>query len=181
MCGICGIVATPSLLFPRPLTSAWRRCSNRSRTVVRTRSASVRRVRVLGATRLAIRGLADGAQPMVDPDTRIVVVCNGESIITAKTGPLAGGTGTQSAQPDRRGGDSRPLISNSARSSLGKLVGAFAVAVWDPRFRRLTLARDRAGERPIFFAVNGGENHFRHRACALVAHGRLPSASIKTP
>ncbi|HKJ95166.1 MAG TPA: asparagine synthetase B, partial [Gammaproteobacteria bacterium] len=33
---------------------------------------------VLGATRLAIRGLADGIQPLVDADSGVVVVCNGE-------------------------------------------------------------------------------------------------------
>jgi glutamine amidotransferase-like protein len=33
---------------------------------------------VLEATRLAMRGLADGRQPMVDAESGVVVVCNGE-------------------------------------------------------------------------------------------------------
>ena len=33
---------------------------------------------VFGATRLAIRGLEDGRQPMLDPDSGVLVVCNGE-------------------------------------------------------------------------------------------------------
>src|SRR5262249_13577144 len=32
-----------------------------------------------------------------------------------------------------------------------QLAGAFAIAIWDPRESRLVLARDRAGERPLFY------------------------------
>ena len=38
---------------------------------------------------------------------------------------------------------------------VSKLTGAFAIAVWDPRKRRLMLARDRAGERPLVFHPDG--------------------------
>jgi asparagine synthase (glutamine-hydrolysing) len=57
---------------------------------------------------------------------------------------------------------------------VSKLIGAFAIAVWDPRSRRLTLARDRAGERPLFYAMNGNEIIFATEIAALVAHRRLP-------
>ena len=46
--------------------------------------------------------------------------------------------------------------------------------MWDPRNRRLTLARDRAGERPLFYARNGSEIIFATEIAALVAHSRLP-------
>ncbi|MDB6111135.1 MAG: asparagine synthetase, glutamine-hydrolyzing, partial [Pedosphaera sp.] len=55
-----------------------------------------------------------------------------------------------------------------------KLIGAFAVAVWDPRNRRLTLARDRAGERPLFFAASAAGIIFATELAALVAHNRIP-------
>ncbi len=57
---------------------------------------------------------------------------------------------------------------------VGRLIGAFALAVWDARNRRLILARDRAGERPLFYARNGGEVIFATEIAALAAHNRLP-------
>src|SRR6478736_6107256 len=54
-----------------------------------------------------------------------------------------------------------------------RLVGAFAIAVWDPRNRRLTLVRDRAGERPLFYANNGNEIIFATEIAALVGHNGL--------
>src|SRR5262249_46289831 len=54
-----------------------------------------------------------------------------------------------------------------------RLVGAFAIAVWDSRNRRLTLVRDRAGERPLFYANNRNEIIFATEIAALVAHNRL--------
>ena len=49
-----------------------------------------------------------------------------------------------------------------------RLVGAFAIAVWDPRTSRLTLVRDRAGERPLFYARNQNEIIFATEIAALV-------------
>jgi asparagine synthase (glutamine-hydrolysing) len=54
-----------------------------------------------------------------------------------------------------------------------RLVGAFAIAVWDPRYSRLTLVRDRAGERPLFYTRNQNEIIFATEIAALIGHGRL--------
>jgi asparagine synthase (glutamine-hydrolysing) len=54
-----------------------------------------------------------------------------------------------------------------------RLVGAFAIAVWDPRYSRLTLVRDRAGERPLFYTRNQKEIIFATEIAALVGHGCL--------
>src|SRR5262249_25541154 len=54
-----------------------------------------------------------------------------------------------------------------------RLIGAFAIAVWDPRKRRLTLVRDRAGEHPLFYARSQNEIMFATEIAALVSHGRL--------
>jgi asparagine synthase (glutamine-hydrolysing) len=53
-----------------------------------------------------------------------------------------------------------------------RLVGAFAIAVWDPRYSRLTLVRDRAGERPLFYIRNQKEIIFATEIAALIGHGR---------
>jgi asparagine synthase (glutamine-hydrolysing) len=55
-----------------------------------------------------------------------------------------------------------------------KLIGAFAIAVWDPRERRLILVRDRAGERPLFFTQTKDSVIFATEIASIVSAGRLP-------
>ena len=105
---------------------------------------------VLGATRLAIRGLADGRQPLVDGTSGVVAVCNGEidnyrelkAWLAERGRPVAQATDV-AVIPGLylELGDRFPEV----------LVGAFAIGLWDPRRRRLVLVRDRAGEKPLFF------------------------------
>jgi asparagine synthase (glutamine-hydrolysing) len=107
---------------------------------------------VLGATRLAIRGLADGRQPLVDGTSGVVAVCNGEidnhrelkAWLAERGRPVAQATDV-AVIPGLylELGDRFPEV----------LVGAFAIGLWDPRRRRLVLVRDRAGEKPLFFRV----------------------------
>jgi asparagine synthase (glutamine-hydrolysing) len=67
-----------------------------------------------------------------------------------------------------------PLYLEDGEAFAKRLVGAFAIAVWDPRNRRLALLRDRAGERPLFYARNQDEIIFATEIAALVTHDRLP-------
>jgi asparagine synthase (glutamine-hydrolysing) len=55
-----------------------------------------------------------------------------------------------------------------------KLIGAFAIAVWDPRECRLTLIRDRVGERPLFFTQTTDNVIFATEIASLVSEGKLP-------
>jgi asparagine synthase (glutamine-hydrolysing) len=128
---------------------------------------------VLGATRLAIRGGGDGRQPMVDMASGVVAVCNGE---------------IDNHQELRRWLAERGRPVNQATDvavipgmylELGapfaeKLVGAFAIAVWDPRKHRLILIRDRAGERPLFFAQTTDNVVFATEIASIVSEHRLP-------
>jgi asparagine synthase (glutamine-hydrolysing) len=128
---------------------------------------------VLGVTRLAIRGLAERlSQPMADPKSGVIAVCNGEIDNYRELGRWL-------AERDR------PVLYETDTAvipglylELGeafadRLVGAFAIAVWDPRYNRLTLVRDRAGERPLFYTRNQNEIIFATEIAALIAHGRL--------
>jgi len=123
---------------------------------------------VLGATRLAIRGLAGGQQPLVDAATGVVAVCNGEIDNHAELRAFLRERGRAVAQ------QTDIAVIPGLYLELGerfveRLVGAFAIAVWDPRSSRLLLARDRAGERPLFYAVGEREARFATEIAALAA------------
>lgn len=132
-----------------------------------------------GATRLAIRGLDDGAQPFVDEASGVIVVCNGEidnhkelrDWLEQRGRPVAHATDV-AVIPH--------LYLELGERFVDRLVGAFAVAIWDPRRGRLLLARDRAGERPLFFSRRQGSLVFASEVAALAGSGLLdvqPDAS----
>ena len=174
MCGICGTVAVSgqadtegASLRVRAMLQA---LSHRGPDAV---GHVVSESAVLGVTRLATRGLQDPNQPMVDPASGIVAVCNGEIDNHQELrGWLA-----ERGRPVRDATDVAVipgLYLELGEEYVTRLIGAFAIAVWDPRTRRLTLARDRAGERPLFYAVNGDEVIFATELAALVSRSRLP-------
>lgn len=128
---------------------------------------------VLGATRLAIRGLDDPLnQPIADPESGVIAVCNGEidnhhelrRWLANRSRPVQQKTDI-AVIPG--------LYLELGEAFAARLVGAFAIAVWDSRNRRLTLVRDRAGERPLFYARNRNEIIFATEIAALVGDRRL--------
>lgn len=174
MCGICGKVGFPSLAnqratldLVRDMLEALRHRGPDALGELATPSA------VLGATRLAIRGVHDGRQPMVDAASGVVVVCNGEidnhrelrTWLAERGRPV-----TQATDVAVIPG----LYAELGEAFASRLIGAFAVAVWDPRAGRLVLARDRAGERPLFFRRTANEVVFATEIAALVSRERAP-------
>jgi len=174
MCGICGIV---SLAGERPPESVRLRVeamlqalSHRGPDALSLHESAGA---VLGATRLAIRGGDDGRQPMVDAATGVVAVCNGEidnhhdlrQWLAERGRPV-----TQATDVAVIPG----MYLELGEAFAEKLTGAFAIAVWDPRTRRLLLARDRAGERPLFFTQADGQVIFATGIASLVSGGELP-------
>jgi len=128
---------------------------------------------VLGATRLAIRGVHSGKQPIVDRDSGVMIVCNGE---------IDNHHDLRRWLEDR--GRKIELATDIAvipglylelgDAFVERLAGVFAVAVWDPRQQRILLARDRAGERPLFFALRDGVVRFATEIAALASDPALP-------
>jgi asparagine synthase (glutamine-hydrolysing) len=104
----------------------------------------------LGATRLAIRGLGSGHQPLVDRESGVVAVCNGEIDNHAE---LVAWLATRGRTVELATDIAviPGLYLELGDAFVERLEGAFAIALWDPRTSRLVLARDRAGERPLFF------------------------------
>ena len=171
MCGICGNVGFSSLTS---LEAAHLRVKAMLRSLSHRGPDATSQVdtdlAVFGATRLAIRGLTDQLnQPMVDAASGVIAVCNGDidnhrelrRWLAERSRPVQQETDV-AVIPG--------LYLELGEAFAKRLVGAFAIAVWDPRNRRLTLVRDRAGERPLFYTRNRNEIIFATEIAALVDH-----------
>lgn len=125
----------------------------------------------LGHRRLAIIDLSDaGAQPMVSADGRYVVTYNGEIYnFEALAKELE-----QTGHRFRGRSDTEVLVEACAawgvERTVGKLIGMFAFALWDRQERRLVLARDRLGIKPLYWGRFGGLFLFGSELKALRAH-----------
>lgn len=112
----------------------------------------------LGHLRLAIVDLSPaGAQPMVSASGRYQLTYNGEIYNHAKLRAEIDATGKA---PAWRGlSDTETLIAGielwGFEATLAKLHGMFAIALWDRDARTLTLARDRLGEKPLYYGWQG--------------------------
>jgi asparagine synthase (glutamine-hydrolysing) len=112
----------------------------------------------LGHRRLAIVELSElGAQPMHSACGRYVLVFNGEIYNHLELRRALGAAGMGF---DWRGGsDTETLLAGfvawGVAATLQRAVGMFAIALWDRRDRRLTLARDRFGEKPLYYGWAG--------------------------
>lgn len=106
----------------------------------------------LGHARLAIVDLSEqGRQPMASRSGRYMVVFNGEIYNHAELrGALEGGFAW------RGHSDTETLLEAIERwglvQALQRAVGMFAIALWDRQDGSLTLARDRMGEKPLYYA-----------------------------
>jgi asparagine synthase (glutamine-hydrolysing) len=124
----------------------------------------------LGHLRLAILDFAGGVQPMWNEDETVCVVYNGEIYNHAEL---------------RRGLEARGHVFRSDHSDTevlvhgyeewgqdlpAKLNGMFAFAIFDRLERRLFLARDRFGEKPLYYAEQNGMFAFASELSAIAQH-----------
>jgi asparagine synthase (glutamine-hydrolysing) len=126
----------------------------------------------LGHRRLSIIDLTDAArQPMATLDGRFVITYNGEiyNFKELKAELSARGRIFHSS------GDSEVLLNAFAEwgvSALLRFNGMFAFGIWDSKFRRLTVARDRFGVKPVYYTEIDGAFLF---ASEIKAFLRFPN------
>ena len=127
----------------------------------------------LGHRRLSILDLsAAGHQPMVSASGRYVMIFNGEIYDHLE---LRREIEQAAAAPPWRGhSDTEILLAGfeawGIEATLRKAAGMFAFALWDRQQRTLTLARDRMGEKPLYYGWQGGILLFGSELKALRAH-----------
>lgn len=127
---------------------------------------------VIGTERLRIIDLHERAdQPFASPNGEVWLECNGE-IYNApsiraryRDFPFRSRSDVESILP---------LYLEHGIDAVEQLDGMFAIAIWDNRDRTLTLARDRAGEKPLFYARVGDEVVFASELQCLLRYPALP-------
>jgi len=115
----------------------------------------------LGHTRLKVIDLSEnGAQPMHSACNRYVLVFNGEIY---NHHAIRAELEDHGLAPNWRGhSDTEILLAGfvawGVTATLQRAVGMFSLALWDKKERRLTLGRDRFGEKPLYYGWLGKGN-----------------------
>lgn len=127
----------------------------------------------LGMRRLSIIGVANGHQPIFNEDRTVALVFNGEiyNYRELKADLLQRG--------HRFGTDSDAEVAVHLFEELGtgfvrRLRGMFALALYDQASDVLLLARDRTGQKPLYYATHEGRFVFGSEIKALHASGYVP-------
>ena len=128
---------------------------------------------VLGHRRLSIVDLsAAGHQPMLSATGRYVIAYNGEVYNHVQLREMLQAEGY--AEQWRGHSDTETLLACIEAwgivRTLQAAVGMFAFALWDQQARQLTLARDRMGEKPLYWGWQGDVLLFGSELKALKAH-----------
>jgi asparagine synthase (glutamine-hydrolysing) len=166
MCGIFGAVTRTGEALRHPDAIARMATALRHRGPDGERIVGHERARI-GARRLAIMDLTTGDQPFQSPDANIWMVCNGEIYNAAALRREASTWG----YPFRSRGDIEnivPFYERYGPDAVMRLDGMFGLAIWDDARQRLVLARDRAGEKPLFWVDTGSELRFASEIQALL-------------
>lgn len=185
MCGICGYLrpgCDPDTISLRDMTDAIRRRGPDTGKLWHEAASGI----ALGHRRLSIQDLSDaGVQPMPSACGRYICVFNGEIYNHYALRAELEGTGRA---PGWRGhSDTETLLAAISEWGLDEALrrarGMFALALWDRDARRLLLARDRIGEKPLYYARIDGGWAFGSELKALLPapgfHARLSGEAVR--
>ena len=127
----------------------------------------------LGQCRLSIIDLEGGRQPVFNENRSVAVILNGEIFNYLELRDMLEARGHRFYTKS----DTEVLVhcyEEFGLDFLGVLNGQFALALWDEKERRLVLARDRLGIRPLFYApLRGGGLVFASEVKALLSHPQV--------
>jgi asparagine synthase (glutamine-hydrolysing) len=169
MCGICGELRFDRRPAPGELDGMRERLAHRGPDSFGSYSSPAGRC-ALAFRRLRIIDLtADAGQPMANEDGSVQVVFNGEiyNFQELRERLVARGHHFRSKS------DTEAIVhlyEDKGADSIADLDGMFAIAIWDERTRCLTLARDRAGKKPLFYYQSDRLLAFASEMKSFLAH-----------
>jgi asparagine synthase (glutamine-hydrolysing) len=171
VCGITGQVRTDGRPVERETIDAM--CAAQEHRGPDSRGIHLDSKAGLGIQRLRVIDLETGDQPIYNEDRTVAVVLNGEIYNYREL----------RRDLQRRGHDLRThgdtevivhLYEEFGADCVERLEGMFAFALWDTRRRRLLLARDRLGKKPLLYAERAGALSFASELTALLADRDVP-------
>ena len=127
----------------------------------------------LGMRRLSIIDLAGGQQPIWNEDNTCCIVYNGELYNFLDLRPELEGRG----HVFRTQSDTEVILhayEEWGPECLGRCNGMFALAIWDERRRVLFLARDRIGEKPLYYYQDRDRFIFASEIKAILSDQSVP-------
>jgi asparagine synthase (glutamine-hydrolysing) len=170
VCGIAGILSSTGSVEPRLVERMCRTMEHRGPD---SQGLFVDQGVGLGVQRLAIIDLESGDQPIYNEDGSVVVILNGEIYnFRELREELIRAGHSFSTQADTE--VIVHLYEELGDACVDRLRGMFAFALWDRAARRLLLARDRVGKKPLFYSHRGGRLWFASTPRALLASGEIP-------
>lgn len=170
MCGIAGYTQCFRPLPPGVIDSGLRGLVHRgpdNQSAFSTRNVSI------GATRLRVVDLDGGDQPLHSPDDDCTIVFNGEIY----------NHGALRKQLESLGHSFQTRCDTEVvlhaylqwgNDCFHRLRGMFAAALWTESKRRLVLARDRMGIKPLYYRIHDGEIFFGSEMKCIFAHPDVP-------
>ena len=170
MCGIAGFTHVVKRLPERVLNSALRSIVHRGpdhQGCFESEQIS------LGATRLRILDLIGGDQPLKSPDGDVILVFNGEIFNHQQLRTEL----QQSGLRFHTRCDTEVVLNAFLRwgdACFERLRGMFSIALWIQSQRRLVLARDRMGIKPLYYSLHEGEILFGSELKCIFAHPDVP-------
>ncbi len=178
MCGIAGIISPdPETRIGAALLAIEHRGRDDEGVFVSEAFGADRLKTCLGHRRLSIIDTSSaGHQPMFTDDQRYAMILNGEIYNYKEIRTELESNGVTFTS----GSDTEVLLKafrEWGTGCLDKLNGMFAFAVWDETEKTLTLARDRAGIKPLFYAKIGNDLVFASEIKAILAT-KLVSAEL---
>src|SRR5438105_2879644 len=129
----------------------------------------------LGSRRLSIIDIDGGQQPMSNEDRSCVIVFNGELYNFLDLRPQLESKGHRF----RTRSDTEVVLrayEEWGPACLDRFNGMFAFAIWDGRTRTLFLARDRLGEKPLYYYADDDRLVFASEIKAILADPSIPRA-----
>src|SRR4051794_12259204 len=171
MCGIAGCVhgdgrpADPSLVK--------RMCAAQEHRGPDARGIHACGQAALGIQRLRVVDVEGGDQPLYNEDKSVAVVLNGEIYNFRELRRRLEAAGHRF----RSDGDTETIVhlyEEEGVDCVRSLDGMFAFALWDEPRRRLLVARDRVGKKPLFYALREGTLSFASELRALLCDEEIP-------